>query len=390
MRPDRVLAVTLLLVVSCGALAGQAVPGEGSAKPSAPKASSPAGIDRIAKEAQAARDEHRVDDAIALYKKGVGLKPSWDEGWWYLGSLYYDLDQFVPARDAFRHLTAVNPNAAPGWGMLGLCEYQTRQYDSALAHLRRASELGIGASADAISDTIGYHLALLLTRYEQYEQAMKILSTFAQRELSQPEYVEAMGLAALRKPVLPEELPPTERELVMDVGRTMYDAAGLRTGAAALEFKRILQKYPNEPNVHYLYGSFLMYADADAGLAELKKELDISPAHVPSLVAIAIEYVRRHEFKDALPYAEKAVLLGPESFAAHATLGRVLVEGDIDPARGLRELEMAEKIAPDSPQVRIALATAYTKAGRKEDAARERQEFLRLRKQNDENKTLAQ
>jgi len=34
--------------------------------------------------------------------------------------------------------------------------------------------------------------------------------------------------------------------------------------------------------------------------------------------------------------------------------------------------------------VRIALAKAYGKAGRKEDAARERQEFLKLRKEADE------
>jgi hypothetical protein len=40
-------------------------------------------------------------------------------------------------------------------------------------------------------------------------------------------------------------------------------------------------------------------------------------------------------------------------------------------------------LAPASPQVRIALATAYAKAGRKDDAARERQEFLKLRKEVD-------
>jgi len=49
----------------------------------------------------------------------------------------------------------------------------------------------------------------------------------------------------------------------------------------------------------------------------------------------------------------------------------------------VKELEEARKLAPNSPQVRIALATAYGKVGRKEDAARERQEFLKLRQQVD-------
>ena len=33
---------------------------------------------------------------------------------------------------------------------------------------------------------------------------------------------------------------------------------------------------------------------------------------------------------------------------------------------------------PDSPQTRIALASAYAKAGRAQEAARERAEFVRL------------
>ena len=71
-------------------------------------------------------------------------------------------------------------------------------------------------------------------------------------------------------------------------------------------------------------------------------------------------------------------------------MGRVLTEGDIDLPRGLKELEYARQLAPASPQVRIALATAYTKAGRKDDAARERQEFLRLRKITDANEATFQ
>jgi Flp pilus assembly protein TadD len=62
-------------------------------------------------------------------------------------------------------------------------------------------------------------------------------------------------------------------------------------------------------------------------------------------------------------------------------LGRILVEtGEL--AKGVEELEKAEKLAPESLQPRIALATAYAKLGRAKDAARERQEFLRLKALN--------
>ena len=154
--------------------------------------------------------------------------------------------------------------------------------------------------------------------------------------------------------------------------------------------KAVVDKYSTQPNIHYLYGSFLLFSDVDAGLAELKKELDISPAHVPALVTLASEYLRVQDFKTALPYAERAVEGDPTSFPAHAVLGRILCEGDIDPARGVKELEKARALAPGSPQVHMALASAYAKVGRKEDAAKERQEFLRERKASDEANKITQ
>ena len=84
-----------------------------------------------------------------------------------------------------------------------------------------------------------------------------------------------------------------------------------------------------------------------------------------------------------MPYAEKAVEADPNYFAAHAILGQVLAEGDLDVPRGVHELASAVRMVPWQPQVHFALGTAYVKAGRKEDAAKERAEFLKLRSQNE-------
>jgi tetratricopeptide (TPR) repeat protein len=346
----------------------------------APQSATP--VERIKKQAEAAREGKRVDEAIQLYKKAVALQPSWDEGWWALGTIYYELDRFDEGRTAFKRLTVIKPEVGLPWAMLGLCEYETKHYEDALQHLRRGTDLGVDQDPD-ISAVAHYHLAMLLTRFTEYEAAMKVLSVFAQRNVNSPSYVEAMGIAALRKPLLPPEVPPADHQLVMDTGRVMYDAAALRTTEAAAEFKILLDKYPETPNIHYLYGSFLLFSDADAALAQLEKELEVSPTHVPAMVTIANEYIQRKQYKEALPYAKKAVELEPQSFPAHTVYGRVLAEGDIDLQRGLAELEEARKLAPSSPQVRIALATAYTKAGRKEDAAKEREAFSKLRQQID-------
>ena len=46
---------------------------------------------------------------------------------------------------------------------------------------------------------------------------------------------------------------------------------------------------------------------------------------------------------------------------------------------GLHELEVARQIDPNSPQIYFALASAYAKLGRSEDADKARAEFLRLK-----------
>jgi tetratricopeptide (TPR) repeat protein len=348
-------------------------------KPAAP--ASPQ-LQLIQKQAEAAQKDNRMDEAIALYKKGLALKPTWEDGWWALGTIHYARDQFAEARDEFRRLTSLQPNIGAPWTMLGLSEFQLKQYDDAFSHLRRAAELHSGQD-QAIADEGNFRLALLLTRNQQFEASMKILALFAQRNMNDARFIEAMGIAALRKPVLPSESVPTERQLIMDTGRVLYDASALRTTEAGAEFKILVDKYPETPNIHYLYGSFLLYADSENALVEMKKELEISPAHVPAMVTIANEYIQRKDYQAALPYAQKAVELEPQSFPAHVMLGRVFSEGGVDPERGVQELETARKLAPTSPQVRIALATAYAKVGRKEDAARERQEFVKLRKEVD-------
>ena len=144
--------VSALLLAACACAAQQ------KAAPS---------LAQIEKQAEAARAEKRVDDAIRLYKRAVAMQPSWDEGWWALGTIYYDLDQFDDGRTAFRRLTVIKPDVGLPWAMLGLCEYETKHYEEALQHLRHGTDLGVEQD-QSISAVAYYHLALLLRRFTEY------------------------------------------------------------------------------------------------------------------------------------------------------------------------------------------------------------------------------
>ena len=340
----------------------------------APQAAS---LSSLQKQAEEARVAGRASDAEDFYKRALKLKPTWKEGWWSLGTLYYTQDQYAGCRESMSHLIFLEPNGAPGWTILGLCDFGAKEYDEALQHLRRGQGIGLGGN-DKIDRVAKYHLGMLLTRGEAYEDALAMFYSLAHAGDDDGATIEAAGTAALRKPMLPDQLPASDRELVYLAGKAFWDVSGAHVTQAEKEFEALVTKYPKVPNVHYFYGSFLLANDPDRGLAEMEKELSLSPGHVPAMVAIAVEHLRRGESSKARPFALDAVRAMPESFAAHTVLGRVLVEqGETE--HGIAELENAERLSPESPQPRIALASAYVKVGRNADAARERREFMRLK-----------
>jgi len=337
---------------------------------------------RVSQQAAAAREQGRITDALSLYRQAVALRPAWNEGWWYLGMLLYDQDQYAPARDALRRVVSLDPKAGPAFAFLGLCEYQTREYQQALADINQGRRLGLGNDPQA-RRVVLYHAVLLFTRFEQYESALQVLEKVVKLGEVTPALIDAAGLAGLRKPIAPEDVPPEARELVALAGRATCAAAAHNPAEAQQDFAELLKRYPNAPNVHYLYGSFVAASDPDAAMREFQKELDLNPEHADALVTIALEYEQRGEPEKAIPYAKRAVAANPRFFAAHGVLGRLLANsGEV--AQGVKELEIARQEAPDSPQVHFSLAAAYSLAGRKEDAAHERAEFTRLKQLADE------
>jgi tetratricopeptide (TPR) repeat protein len=129
----------------------------------------------LASKAQAAREAGNPDEALRLYLQALDLKPTWAEGWWFTGTIYYEADHYEQGRDAFRHVLSNEPKMATAWAMLGLCEFQTKQYVESLAHLQRANSLGLGGH-DEIRDVVNYHRALLLTREGEFDQAMGLVA----------------------------------------------------------------------------------------------------------------------------------------------------------------------------------------------------------------------
>ena len=332
-------------------------------------------FDRVVKEATAARQGQRWEDAIELYGKAVKLRPVYVEGYWYQGIAYYSLDDYTHGRDAFRKVIRLAPKNGAAYAFLGLCEFGLKEYDRSLQHLLQSRVLGVGDTKE-LGSVARFHAAILMTRIEQHEQALETLGEFAGEGDDNPRVIEAMGLATLRMPVLPIEAAAERRELIMMAGRASYLMAG-RSPAARTSFEALVDRYPETSNVHYAYGVYLLQEEPEKAIDEFKRELELQPGHSASLMQIAYDYLTLGNAQSALSWAQQAVAAAPNAFAARKALGQALLEtGDVEGA--IKELLKGISLAPDSPGLHFTLARAYQRAGRLDAAAREREEFMRL------------
>jgi tetratricopeptide (TPR) repeat protein len=358
------------------------------ATPSPPNAPAAASVsfETIAANAARAREANAVDEAIRWYRRGVQMRPRWDEGWWYLATLLYDRDRYAESRDAFTRLLRLKPDAGPAWALRGLCRFQLKDYETALADLSKWASEGERGNAETGLVAL-YHLAILRIRGGQFELALAPMTQLCSSGPESPQLVRVAGLMLLRMQSFPGEVPKEKQEMVDVAGRAYYSWLAQRTDEARVRFKELIDRYPEAPNAHYCYGLFLRSQGSGEALAEFQEEMKVQPSSVYPRLEMAFDLIKRGDYSAARPYAEDAVKLAPGLFAAHNALGRVLVELD-QLQRGIGELEEAARLAPETPEMFHALAHAYDVAGRTEDAEKARATFLELEQRRRENETL--
>ncbi len=318
--------------------------------------------------------------AIELYSRAVQVNPKWPDGWWFLGSLQYGTGKYVPARDALSHYIELIPSAGPAFALRGLCEFESGQYTEALADIRKGISLG-AANQPRNDQILRYHEALLETRLGNYASALKTYSVFAKNGVTNPELLVAIGLAGLRMPMLPKNVGAERQPLVSAAGDAAFRFLAGDEQSATPAFQELFRLFPRAPNAHFLYGYLLFATNPDEALTEFRQELEIAPSNADADVMTAWALLLRNHAGEALPYAQKAAQQESKLPSAQLVLGRSLLEtGDLN--GGMEHLEKALQLEPDNLETHLALAKAYSKSGRKEDARRERVLCLQLTKGN--------
>ncbi len=337
----------------------------------------PSTFDDLALKAAAAREQNDIPQAIALYSQAVQLNPKWPDGWWFLGSLQYATDAYAPARDALSRYIELNPDAGPAIALRGLCEFETAEYPQSLKDLQRGLSLG-AANQPRNAAILQYHEALLLTRSGRFEEALQTYGLLAKGKAN-PAIFEGVGLAGLRTALLPSEVDASKQELFTMAGSAAFRFMTGDEKGAQQAFQDFFARFPKAENAHYFYGYLLFPTDPDQAVVEFKQELEVAPSSAAASLMLAWNALIRNNPSEALSYAQKVVAEEPAFPGAELVLGRSLVETS-DVKDGLAHLEKALQTDPQNLETHIALAKAYSKSGRKDDARRERLLCLDLTK----------
>jgi predicted Zn-dependent protease len=334
----------------------------------------------LAEKAKRASEENRLDEAAALYRKALALRPRWREGWWSLGTIEYDHDHYANAAQAFERLITLDPANGTAHAMLGLCQFELTNDEAALKNLLNAERLGV-IKDEQLRKVAVYHLGLLQLRTKRFSAAKETLQQLAKDGVKTRELNAALAEAALL--IRPQDAPSEGTE-----GATVLDRAGEAEILFAQKdfdrakqiYRSLAEEYPTYPHLHIAFGRLLLETyDIDEAVDEFQKELKTDPKNVDSLLEIAaVRY--QLDSQDGLKYAESAVKLAPEQPFAHYLLGLLRLDTD-DAAGAIPELEIARKAFPREARMYFSLGNAYARVGRKVEAAKARAEFARINAQ---------
>jgi predicted Zn-dependent protease len=333
----------------------------------------------LSAKADAARDADRLDEALSLYKKALALRPNWAEGWWSLGTIQYDRNSYAEAAHSFRKVTTFAPKNGTAYVMLGLSEFELGQDDLALPNIQKGVSLGIHKDPE-LQHVVLYHEGVLLQRRGEFESAREMLQQLCVQGVRSDEVITGLGMSFLRdRGKSSAQASPNSSAVITGVGRGACLAGEKKFDDARAQMEAVVKQYPEYPRVHYAFGLILLdMSDNEGAIRELKQEIANNASDVISRLQIAAATYKTNSAA-GLPYAAEAVRIAPKEPFAHYLFGLLLLDTD-DYQKAIPELEIARRAYPNDSKVYIALGSAYSRAGRKEDAARARAEFQRLQK----------
>ncbi|HTT64124.1 MAG TPA: tetratricopeptide repeat protein [Bryobacteraceae bacterium] len=244
----------------------------------------------------------------------------------------------------------------------------------AIPLLRQASTESADKDARRLTGKFGVRCAMLLNHQSE---ATSFLSRLQEEFPNDPDIlflaVHMYSDLAYRNSQQLMRVAPDSKE-VLRLNAENFEKAGDARKAIG-EYRVLLQRDPGEPGIHYRIGGLILENLGAAGKLEdakneFEEELKIDPRNASAQYYLGELARQQDQPAEAIEHYAMAAKLAPDFPEAQFRLGRSLLDAGKS-AEAVGPLERAAKLAPDNPTVHLALATAYQRMGRKDDAARE-------------------
>jgi len=144
---------------------------------------------------------------------------------------------------------------------------------------------------------------------------------------------------------------------------------------AAAEYRKILQKYPDQPGIHYRLGQLILSepptaTTADDAKKEFEEELKIDPTAASAEFMLGDLARQAEQWADAIDHFSRAAKLDAGFSEAFLGLGMSLNAAGKN-SDAVAPLERYVKMEPSDPAGHYQLAIAYARTGRQQDAERQ-------------------
>lgn len=128
-----------------------------------------------------------------------------------------------------------------------------------------------------------------------------------------------------------------------------------------------VEEVPTEARKLYTKAAEQLADKKDTGLDDLKQAIQIAPSYYAALDLLGTEYVKRSQFKEAIPYLIKAVEVNGRSFSSSYALGVAQLNLKQN-KEAVAALKSATEIYPQSPNAQLRYGTALRISGDNENA----------------------
>jgi tetratricopeptide (TPR) repeat protein len=314
---------------------------------------SPDRLRSLVEQAAAAEQQNRLDEAVALYREILRIRPGWASAELNLGLVYHSRADYTNAIQLLTKALRHNPDLHSALLFRGASYYQTGRYQAAVADLEQYLKHRPD-DVEALSYLASVHRgrndpARAALAYEALARVSNQPSAYFQ--LSEC-YVQ------LARDVMTQSSEPAQPSEKVEAYRKLAQAAADKVFALGPEssWAKLLRAQAAEQS-----------GQIDVAEKEFERAIGAPDAGFEALVRFGQFLAKRSQFDRGLELYERAARLEPQNARVKGLIGEIhALENRSEKA--VPYLESALKANPHETQTRLYLAQSLVKLSRAQEA----------------------